>query len=153
MNINDTIKDHMQMIKHHSEEAARLMQEENLFKLNLDVVSSVYVSSGTRQDITFYLNKDSDRQAQREFIFDLKRVYGVEFKKEKSYSGESLELTGKTADGRLVEVYHYVPPTCQVMEEEVNLSDWEIENATKQIEEAKILLTLGKKTVKKVVCS
>lgn len=149
MKLNERIKEVMDSIEFQTKEIKGLLGEENLQLLVLDVVSSISVD---KEYVSFWINTESDRDEQRKFINQVARIYKVKMSKEKSYWKSSLNCEGTTPEGRTINIYGYVPPTCQLVETEEDLKDYEIEQAQKQIEKAQALLAAGKKVVKQVVC-
>jgi hypothetical protein len=149
MTLNDTITESMNSIEYHTKQIKSLMGEKNLQLLVLDVVSSISI---TEDQVSFWLNTDSDREEQRKFINQVSRIYKVKLSKDRSYWRESLNCDGQLSDGRSIAIYGYVPPTCSIVEVEEKAQDWEVEHAKRQIEKLQNLVAGGKKVVKQVVC-
>jgi len=149
MTLNETITSCMNSIEFQTKQIKSLMSEANLQLLVLNTVRDISVHEDS---VSFYLDSDSDREEQRKFINQVSRLYKVKLSKEKSYWKSNLNCSGETATGRTVNIYGYVPPTCSLVEVEEQASEWELEQAKKQIEKLQVLVTDGKKLVKQVVC-
>lgn len=151
MTIKQTIKDKVSLQKYYQAELKKFRLEARRLKgLDLTAVSSINIYETS---VYFSLDPEVSREQHQEFIHKLTKHYSIgEMKKEKSWNEDSLEVSGRDALGRHIEVRGYVPPTCKLEQFEVEAESWELEAARKNLEKAEALLAAGKKLVSKVVC-
>ncbi len=113
-------------------------------------VSSLYGYYGTNDtygitgcELTFYL-KESAKNSK--LVHKLAQRFGCKFEKTPGWDGKSLVAKAKTDDGKWAfEIRGYVPSTCALVTEEVELTAEEIEQARANVP------TVRKVT--KVVCA
>lgn len=144
MNYNDAVKQAFESAAWYAKQAANLASETRFLQLDLTVVSSIDVSETS---ISIYLDSASNREAQREFIHCAAQVFEVkDMEKTPNWNKSSLCASGRTSDDKYLTISGYVPPTCELVEVEEPVSDW-------QIKRAESLLATRTVKVKKVVCS
>jgi|SRR5689334_12052964 len=143
MDLNQTIKDAFEDAAWYARKAAAIASEIRLRDLDLTVVSSVDINDS---GINFYLDQESSREAQRDFVFSVSRVFECgEMDKEPNWDKSTLRVSGCSVDEKYIDISGYVPPTCNLVEVEVPVDDY-------QIEQAKKILETKTRTVKRVVC-
>ncbi len=93
-------------------------------------------------NITFYLKDDSK---DSKLVHRLAQKFGVKFEKTPAWDKKSLRAQGTSSDGLwYFEVAGYIPATCSLVTEEIELTPEEVEEARKNVP--------TKKVVTKVVC-
>jgi|SRR5215471_550070 len=150
MNVKDELKSKRDRIVEIKKELKLFKKAVAFWKLRELDVTCVSTISLYEHSTYFYLDTESSPEVHRDFVHALAQAYGVKFEKYQAY--ESLNLSGEVADGTMIYIRGYVPPTCKLVEKEVEAADWEVEDAKKELERLQALVAQGKKIVKEVVC-
>ncbi len=110
----------------------------------LEDVSSLSITKYEETtNITFYLKDDSK---DSKLVHRLAQKFGVKFEKTPAWDKKSLRAQGTSSDGLwYFEVAGYIPATCSLVTEEIELTPEEVEEARKNVP--------TKKVVTKVVCA
>ncbi len=119
-----------------------LHADELLEGIDLSDIGSMYVSKF--QDtmyLTIYLEKKDSK-----LVHKLAQKFDIKFDKKPSWDGMGLTASGKSLDKAIeVEINNYVPATCSLVTETVELTELEIEEARRKVPTVK--------KVTKVVCA
>lgn len=91
------------------------------------------------EDFHITFNLDSEKKDSK-LIHKLAQRFGVKFIKSKSLFGQGLDATAETPDGVHLKIQGYVPATCRIITEEVDLPEDE-------------WVTVKSKTVTRTECS
>ncbi len=96
----------------------------SVWRWNHDICTDGEYTEVAGIEVTFYLKNE---HADSKLVHKLTQRFGVEFTKEPNYDGQSLRARGDSKDGLWrFDVAGYVPATCELVTEEIPLTEEEL---------------------------